>query len=275
MPETDPADVRTNRPPLAARLLILGLPLFFLAFWAGLLGLSSRTLSQLVPAALALDPAVLLLCLTLGLMTIHLAQALFYMPPQLSGPPVFLGLKPPPLVFLPFAGPGHLIAGPAFFAAAGPDDQDRIMAEAEARLRHGGQVSRLGLLAADRSPLDLCLRTLSRGPWLLAAPARLLHLLTSPTRQLMRVWGYLFFRAAQTCDDPGPAGDLTLYKRRLAWDLWRRAQAQGPPEADETLDDQVRRLTRLRTSLTRLYQDPHYGAKIGEPWPEAEAEASG
>jgi hypothetical protein len=141
------------------------------------------------------------------------------------------------------------------------------MEEAEARLRYGG--GHLAFLMADRSPLDMILRTLRRGPWLFSVPASLIHLLTSPTRQLMRVWGFLFFRAREAWTDPGPAGDLTLYKRRLAWDLWRRSWAMAPPEEDETEADEVRRLSQLRDLLAHIYQNPHYGAKIGEPWPEA------
>ncbi|MDR2724768.1 MAG: hypothetical protein LBC90_01610 [Candidatus Adiutrix sp.] len=267
MTETDPDAGRTNR--LTARLILPGLTLLFLAFWAGLLTLLGRTLDQLLPAALALDPAVLLLWLTLGPMTIHLAQAPFYRPRKPSGPPVFLGLAEPPLVFLPFSGPGRLKTGPAFFAAAGPEDQARILAAAEAHLAHGGRVGRLSLLMADRSPLDLAIRALWRGPWPLAAPAWLLHLLTSPTRQLMRFWGFIVFKAVQAWADPGPMEYLTIYKRRLALDLWRRSR-KDPPEADE--DGQIRRLARLRADLARIYNDAHYGAQVGEPWPEAGAD---
>ena len=271
MPEKDPAAGRTSRPAPSLRLILL--TLFFLAFWASLLWLMGRTLSQLLPAALALDPAVLLIWLTLGPMTLHLAQSLFYVPPKPSAHPVFLGLRPSPLVFLPLAGPGRLEAGPAFFAAAEPGDRAKIMEEAEARLRYGG--GHLAFLMADRSPLDLILRALRRGPWLFSAPARLIHLLTSPTRQLMRVWGFLFFRAREAWTDPGPAGNLTLYKRRLAWDLWRRSWTMAPPEENETEADEVRRLSRLRDLLAHIYQNPHYGAKIGEPWPEANPLISG
>jgi len=275
MPETDLPAGRTNR--LIGRLLLLGLTLVFLAFWVGLLGLLGRTLSQLIPAALALDPAALLLWLTLGPMTLHLAQAPFYRPRKPSGPPIFLGLSESPLVFLPFAGPGRLETGPAFFAAAGPGDQARILAAAEAHLKHSGRGGHLSLLMADRSPLDLALRALSRRPWPLAAPARLLGLLTSPTRQLMRLWGFLFFKAVQTWADPGPMEYLTVYKQRLALDLWQRARTLDQTVADESENckseaDQVRRLIRLRAGLAKIYLNPHYGAQVGEPCPEPEAD---
>ena len=274
MTVTDPAAGRTNPKGLAARLILLGLTLTFLAFWAGLLGLLGRTLSQLIPAALALDPAVLLLWLTLGPMTLHLAQAPFYRPRRPSSPPVFLGLAEPPLIFLPFAGSGRLETGPAFFAVAGPEDQARILATAEAHLAHGGRAGRLSLLMADRSPLDLVLRALIRGPWLLAFPAWPLHLLASPTRQLMRLWGFIFFKAAQRWADPGPMEYLTIYKRRLALDLWRRAGTPDRPEADQDEDEQIRRLTRLRADLAHLYNDTRYGAQVGGPCPEAGAAPS-
>jgi hypothetical protein len=272
MSETAPAADRTNRPGLAARLGLAGLPWLFLALWAGLLHLLVRTLSQLTPAALALDPVVLLLWLTLGPMTIHLAQALFYHPRKPSCPPVFLGLAESPLVFLPLAGPGRLEPGPAFFAAAGPGDQDRLLAEAQARLKQS-RAGRLSLLLESRSPLDLVLRALGRQPWPLAGPARLLLLLTSPTRQLIRLCGFLFFRADQAWADSRPAETLTIYKRRLAWDLWRRARALDPPAAEEDETAQIRRLTRLRSRLIRLYHNPGYGTQFGEPWPEAETDA--
>ena len=267
--ENDHAAGRTKRPSPAARLFALGLTLLFLAFWAGLLGLMGRTLGQLVPAALALDPAALLLWLTLGPMTLHLAQAPFHRPRKPSGRPVFLALRESPLLFLPLASPGRLEPGPAFFAAAGPGDQARLLAEAEARLNYSGRLGRLSLLMADRSPLDLFLRRLGRGPWPLALPARLFRLLASPTRQLMRLWGFIFFKAARAWADPGPADGLTVYKRQVAWSLWRQARSLDPPMEDETLDDQVRRLARLRARLARSCQDPQYGARAGEPWPEA------
>jgi hypothetical protein len=153
-----------------------------------------------------------------------------------------------PLVFLPLAGPGRLEAGPAFFAAAGPGDQDRLLAEAQARLKQS-RAGRLSLLLESRNPLDLALRVMARQPWPLAGPARLLLLLTSPTRQLMRLCGFLFFKADEAWADPGPADTLTIYKRRLAWDLWRRARALDPPAAGEDETAQVRRLTRLRARL--------------------------
>jgi hypothetical protein len=272
MPETAPAAGRTHRPGLAARLGLAGLPWIFLALWAGLLHLLVRTLSQLTPAALALDPAVLLLWLTLGPMTLHLAQALFYHPRKPSCPPVFLGLAESPLVFLPLAGPGRLETGPAFFVAAGPGDRDRLLAEAQARLKQS-RAGRLSLLLESRSPLDLVLRALDRQPWPLAGPARLLLLLTSPMRQLIRLCGFLFFRADQAWADSSPAETLTIYKRRLAWDLWRRARALEPPTEEEDKDAQIRRLTRLRSRLIRLYHNPGYGTQFGEPWPEAETDA--
>ncbi|MDR2935149.1 MAG: hypothetical protein LBV70_04625, partial [Candidatus Adiutrix sp.] len=71
MPEPAPASDRPGRPPRAARLCLALLQWLFLALWAGLLWLLGRILSQLAPAALALDPAALLLWLTLGPMTIH------------------------------------------------------------------------------------------------------------------------------------------------------------------------------------------------------------
>jgi hypothetical protein len=274
MRKTVHIESQTKKPGLAARLCLRALSPAFIIFWAGLLWLLGQTLSQLIPAALNLDPAALLLWLTLGPMTIHLAQAPFHRPRKPSGPPVFLRplLFEGPLVFLPLAGPGRLETGPAFFAAATPGDRALIMSEAEASLAQGGRSGRLSLLLECRNPLDLALRIMSRGPWLLAVPAWLFLLLTSPTRQLTRLWGFLFFKAGQAWADPGPPGDLTIYKRQLAWDIWLRAQTLGPPPEGEDEAAAIRRLDRMRASLARIHQAPDYGAQIGEPWPETEAD---
>jgi hypothetical protein len=239
MNETVRADGRSNRPAPAARLALLSLPCFFLIFWAGLLGLLGRTLGQLIPAALVLDPAALLLWLTLGPMTLHLAQVPFHRPRKPSGPPVFLRhrLFSGPLVFLPLSGPGRLETGPAFFAVAGPGEQARLLASAETRLKNITLAGRLSFMLTDRSPLDLGLRTLlNRWPRPLALPIRLVYLLLSPTRPLARLWGYFCFLAWKAGADPGPADDLTLHKRRAAWVLHRRAAILARTESDGDLE---------------------------------------
>gem|GEM_PF-3432852 len=273
MSDPPPAQGRHQRPSLAARLSLISLPWLFLLFWIWLLWLLGRTLSQLVPAALNLDPAALLLWLTLGPMTLHLAQAPFHRPRKPSGPPVFLRprLFSGPLVFLPLTGPGRLETGPAFSAVAGPGDQARLLASAEARLKCTPPAGRLSLMLAGRSPLDLAFRAiLTRWPRPLAAPIRLLHLMMSPSRQLTRLWGYLSFLAWKAGADPGPADDLTLYKRHSAWDLHRRARIMARPEADEDDAAAARRLISLKARLAYIHGRPGYGTQIGEAGPEPE-----
>ena len=230
MSEIVPAAGLKNRPNPVARLSLLSLPWLFLALWAGLLWLLGRTLSQLI--LLNLDPAALLLWLTLGPMTLHLAQAPFFRPKKPSGPPVFLRLRlfSSPLVFLPFSAKSRLETGPAFFEAAAPDEQARLLASAGSRLKNTPLAGRMSFMVADRSPLDLALRTfMNKGPWPLGVLARLLLLVTSPTRQLTRLWGYLSFLAWSAAADPGPAEDL-IRKRREAWHLKRRARTLGQGE---------------------------------------------
>ncbi|MDR3039011.1 MAG: hypothetical protein LBV21_06980, partial [Candidatus Adiutrix sp.] len=266
------------RPNPSAGRLGWGLTALALAFWAGLLWFLGRTLDQLIPAVLALDPVALGLTLALAPSALHLAQAFFYRPRGPAEPPadspafLWSRLFTGPLVFLPAPGHPRLETGPAFFAVATPGDQARLRAAAEARLKAAGPARRLALLLEARSPLDLALAGLAARAWFpFSALARLAGLLMSPSRRLMRLWGYAFFLAWRAWDDPGPADELTTYKRRLALDLDRRGRALAPPEAAaEGEAAAIDRLIRLRAALARLYRHPGYGARVGEALPEAE-----
>ncbi len=251
----------------------------FLAAWLGLAAVLWGTLARLWPSLVQGDPTSGIAGALLFLLGLHLVQGVWYCPRRPSAPPVFIRERffsaPVVLLFLP-AGRG-VETGPALAAAATAEEREALLAAAEARLAGWTLIPRLTLLLDNRSPLDLGLRALAGAlPRPLTWPVRLFSLILSPSRQFLRLWGFIFFRAWQAWGDPGPVDELTDHKRRVAFDLFRRAtelagSGGDPPTAVE--------LARILAALRRVYHDPEYGQGPGQiaagAWPAPETVVGG
>lgn len=242
----------------------------FLIFWAVLVRLAARTAHDILPAVLAGDPAALAVGLILTPWLFYLAQGLFYLPRRPSGPPLFIGerLFSAPLVFLPFPSRAKMETGPALEVLTTPEERAALLSEAEERLRSFNGAARLSLLLEARSPLDLILTRLSGRSPVVAWPAALIYLIMGPARQLMRLWGFIFFLIWRAWDDPGPESEALAEKRDAAHDLENRLPEAEPlePPVEEAV-----RLRRILAALRRVYHNPAYGGAADA----AEDEAAG
>ncbi len=255
------------KPRARHRLMAGALGAAFIASWAALAGGLFLTCERLRPACSSGDPAAWAVVAVLLPLAVFLVQGLWYVPRRPVGSPVFLRETGPagPLVFLPLPFRSGAEAGPAFEAVTEPAEREALLAEA--RRRAGWPLSaRLALLLEARSPLDLLFSGPAAGSqtWL-ARPARLIDQFFGPARQFLRLWGYYFFLAWRSGDDPGPVGEMTAEKRGRAGDLVRRAETLAAG-AD---------LERVRGALVRTYgrgetspaePDGQAGGLLNEPW---------
>ncbi|MDR1920860.1 MAG: hypothetical protein LBS31_03855 [Candidatus Adiutrix sp.] len=245
------------------------LPLVFAALYVLWLAAMASALLNLYPAALAGDPAALAAALALGPMAVAAAQGLFYLPRRAVRPVMFLQGRPvdQPLAWLPLPARRRLSAGPALAATADKAVRETLGHEAAARLYGASALPRLALLLEGRSPLELLLRRLARpgGFAGLRLPALLFWLVTAPARQLLRLSGYIFVLAWSAWDDPGPVSELMDHKRRLAFDLARRAESAAPGFPALGLAEAEVFLGALMAGLRRVYNDPGYGREEAGP----------
>lgn len=247
-------------PAAAAASLIL--TVIFGAGWLALIWGLAATLKNIFPAMSVGNYPALALGMLLFPMLAYLVQALFYRPRRPHGPVVFIHerLSALPLFFLPLPTCKSLKTGPMLEVVTTIGDREFLLAEARARLVTFGLASRLALLLEARSPLDLWLKHLiNNTPRTAAIIVKLLYLLMGPTRQYMLLWGWCALAVWRKLADPGPADELTAYKRTLAYDLATRLENVFG-ESKTTAED----ARSLWLALRRVRNNPEYSQKIGE-----------
>lgn len=245
--------------------------MIFGAAWAGLGLVFIKTIGNIWPAITVRDPASVLAGLVLIPMAFFLGQGLFYIPKQSrKSKPLFIREKlfALPLAFLPFPSFKSLEIGEALDAVTTEGDRKVLLDEARRRLNGFSLTARMALLLENRSPADIFLRfCAARLPRPFSYLPRLVYIILEPVRRMLRLWGLCSLKMLQA-SSPGLPDELTNYKRRLAYDLGRRAaemEKNGFPVSFDV----------LLAALQRVRNNPNYGFQVGEKQASKDSDAIG
>ncbi len=208
------------------------------------------------------------------LLVIYWLQSLFYVVPVSEESAVFMreqmfGVR---LVFLPLASSSKLEIGPLWelfqldSTSDGESEEEAFVNELERRLATWNILKKLSFLVESRSPLDFLLdKSLASWPKTLALPLRLVYLLMSPARQVMKMWGYVFLKAWQYYYDPGPLPPAFLRRILVAWELKERAEnIYGEHAESEVCQCSSVEYGQILKALRTVYGDPSYGGSTSE-----------